>query len=675
MNTLRIRVLSAILAASAGCAAQAASFEGVLATGIGGSLQSGNRAKYQADSQHRKLGYGGIEELRLTRELANGAILTFDGKLMAGDGDYLFDVRLKKDEVGHLKLGYEQFRVWYDGAGGYFPATNTLFRLYDEAMHVDRSKFWFEAASNRPGKLSLKLRYEHSERTGEKGSTVQADYNVPIFSTRSIVPTFLGLDEKRDTVTIDLAHANDTTRWGAGGRYTSIELSNTRNSRRQPGLAADRIVTTRDNTKTDLVSAHAYAEHKVNEKLTVSTGGIVTSLDANLDGTRIYGQSYDPVYDPAYLRRQQRDEGYARLSGESEMKQYVFNANVLYKPAKNWIVRPTFRVEAQRTESMAHFLETIVQANGSMLEEDVETMSDKKWVELTEAIEVRYTGVENMTHSFKAEWLQASGDLEEERLLEHTGATTIDRATDMTRRTQKYAYTANWYARPGLTLAAQYYYKVRVNDNDAVRDSTVSTSDRYPAYITDQDFETNDFNVRLSWRPAGKFSSVTRYDYQRSTILSQEAGLGPVQSAKNTSHIVAQNFTVTPHPRVYVTAGATLTYDQIATPAIDTAIVRNGDNNYTTGNLMVGVAASDRDDLVFNATYFSADNFFDNSAVTLPYGSDETQRVAAVTWTHRRSENLVYTFRYSYYDYKDRAAGTTRDYEAHQLYGKVQYRF
>lgn len=675
MKTLRFCALSAALAASPWIPAPAASVEGVITSGFGASLQSGNRAKYQADSQHRKGGYGGIEELRLSTELKNGALLTFDGKLIVGDADYRFDVRLKKDEVGHVAAGFKQYRIWQDASGGYFPATDTLFRLYDEDVYVDRSTFWFEAASYRPGKISVKLRYEHQERTGTKGSTVQGDVNLPVYSTRSFVPTFLGLDEKRDVVTLDFGKADETFTWAAGGRYDRIELNNTRNSRRQPDLAADRIVTTRDETVTDLFSVHGYAEKKFSEKTTFSTGGIITTLDSILDGSRIYGQSYDPVYDPAYLRRQQRDEGYATLGGDAEMKQYVFNANLVHRPAKNWMVRPTLRVEAVRTESMAHFLETIVQSNGSMLEEDVETDSDKKWVEVTEALEVRYTGVENMTHSFKAEWSQADGELEEERVLEHTGAATLDRDTEMTRSTQKYSYTTNWYARPGLTLAGQYYYKVRVNDHDAVRDSTVSTSDRYPAYITDQDFETNDFNVRLSWRPTGKLNSVTRYDYQRSTILSQEAGLGPVESSRYTSHILSQSLTFTPHARIYITASGNLTYDQVGTPAIDTQIVKNGDNNYATASLSTGWAASEKDDLFLDYTHLRADNVIDNSAVTLPYGADETQNTASLTWTHRRNENLVYTFRYSYFDYTDRAAGTSRDYEAHQLYGKVQYRF
>lgn len=676
MNTLRsCAALSAALAACVWTPGRAASIEGTFTSGFGGSLQSGHRAKYQADSAHRKGGFGGIEELHITSELESGAVFTLDTRLLAGDGDYRIDLRLKKEEVGHLAAGFREFRTWYDGAGGFFPASSTLYRLYDEDMFVDRRTFWFEAASYRPGKLSVKLRYEHEERTGNKDSTTQGDVNLPVYSTRSFVPAFLGLDEKRDIVTLDFGKTNESFRWAAGGRFDRIELGNTRNLRRQPDLAADRIVTSRDDTVTDLFSLHAYAEKKFGPKTVFSTGGIVTTLDSVLAGSRIYGQSYDPVYDPAYLRRQQRDEGYATLGGDAEMKQYVFNANLVHRPVKHWMLRSSLRVETVRTETMARFLETIVQANGSMLEEDVETASDKKWAEITEAFEARYTGIENMTHSFKAEWLQADGDLEEERLLEHTGDVTIDRDTGLTRRTQKYAYTANWYARPGLTFAAQYYYKVRVNDHDAVRDSTVSLSDRYPAYITDQDFETNDFNLRVSWRPTARISSVTRYDYQRSTVLSQEAELGPVESSRYTSHILSQNLTFTPHPRLYVTAGGNLTFDQVSTPAVDTEIVKNGDSNYLNASLGAGWAASEKDDLHFDHSYFRADNVIDNSAVSMPYGADETRRVSTLTWTHRRHDHLVYTLRYSYYDYTDQAARGTRDYEAHLIYGRVQYRF
>ncbi|HEY0946374.1 MAG TPA: hypothetical protein VGD81_13945 [Opitutaceae bacterium] len=678
MNPFRTCALAAALAAPALGFSQTspATIEGVFAVGGGGFLQSGNRANFQSDLQHRKDGFGGIEEFRLTKELSKDTIFTLDARALYGDEDYLFDARIVKEEVGYLTFGYQQFRVWYDGTGGYFPPTNTIIHLNNEDLYVDRGSFWFEAATTRADRPNLKIRYEHQFREGKKGSTIQGDYNVPVFGTRSFVPSLYKLDETRDIVTVDLSREAEDYQWVVGARYDRSELDNQRRTNRQPGAAADRKVTSKDQTVTDMFSAHAYTERKFGEKFTFSTGGMITTLDTNLEGSRIYGQGYDPVYDPAYFRRQQRDEGFYDLGGGSQMKQYVFNANLVYQPAKHWTIRPALRFESTRTDTLAHFIETNVGAGPAFVSvgEELEADSDKDWTEFTESVEVRYTGIANWTHSLKAEWLQGDGELSEE-IAEHTGVIDLDRDTDITRLTQKYAYTANWYARPGLSLAGQYYYKVRVNDNDNVRDSTVSTADRYPAYITDQDFETHDFNVRLSWRPASLVSLVTRYDYQNSTILSQEAGLGPVESSDYTSHIIAQSVTVNPIPRLYVTASANVTFDQVATPAIDTGIVKNGDNNYFNASLGAGYALSDRDDLYADYYRYQADNYINNSAVSMPYGADEEQDVATLTWVRRQSEHLIYTFKYTYANFTDRAAGGSRDYEAHGLYGKVQYRF
>src|SRR5690606_28160092 len=139
---------------------------------------------------------------------------------------------------------------------------------------------------------------------------------------------------------------------------------------------------------------------------------------------------------------------------------------------------------------------------------------------------VRYTGAEDWTHSVRAEWAQGDGELMEELVEVHTGAIDLDRDTELDRAMQRYTYTANWYARPGLTFAAQAYYRLRINDFDNIRDSTPGPGggDRYPAYIIGQDFETTDFNIRMTWRPDPSLTLVTRYDRQSNSVTTTEAG-------------------------------------------------------------------------------------------------------------------------------------------------------
>ncbi|MEO5959636.1 MAG: hypothetical protein ABIR80_10995, partial [Opitutaceae bacterium] len=496
------------------------------------------------------------------------------------------------------------------------------------------------------------------------------------YATRNLVPTFYDFDEVTQIFTFDVG--NDTkedVKWKVGARYSKTQLNNSRNSRRRPFETADRIVTTKDETKNDLFAAHGFYERKVNEKLTVSAGGLIADLDANIAGSRIYGQTYDPVFDPAYLRRQQRDEGFYNLTGNAELKQTVLNLNAVYLPKKNWLIRPSIRFENMHQETISEFMETNIGAGPAFaaIVEEVEGEQKKKWNEFSEAVEVRYTGRKDWTFSAEGAWVQGEGNVEEERIL-HTGVFTIDRDNENTRTSQKYSAKANWYAKPGLTFAAQYYYKVNVNDYDAVRDNTPpATADRYPAYITDQDFSTHDFNIRVSWRPASLLSLVTRYDFQRSRITSQEAGLAKVGSSKLTSHILSESATWSPTNRLYVTANVNVTWDQLETPAY--RFVLNSDNNYVNGSVGGGYALAKLDDLYFDYSFFRAKNFDDNSALSLPYGVDQKQQGAYLTWVRRQSDRLIYTVKYGYVTNRDATAGGRNDFHAHVIYAKVQYNF
>lgn len=676
MQRFRFHALWASLLLPAALIAADVTTEGTLALGGGGAFLDGDRPSFQRITQHKKDGFGGVEEFRLTRETRE-TLFKLETRLLPGDDDYRIALRFEKPEKFYIDGGFEQYRVWYDGSGGYFRPTGTSFTLFGEDLSLKRTKLWLELGAYTANQTLLRFRYERRTREGTKSTTHWADTNlVGTFGTRNIVPGFYDLDEVTNIFSADIG--NDTAenvKWNVGARYAETELDNKRNVRRRPFETADRIVTQKDQTKTDLFAAHGFYERTVNEKLTVSAGGLITNLDTNLGGSRIYGQSYDPVFDPAYLRRQQRDEGYYHLTGEAEMKQTVLNLNAVYVPRKNWSVRPSIRFENLHQETMSEFIETNIGAGPAFaaIVEEVEGEQKKKWNEFAESVEVRYTGKPDWTFSGEGEWVQGEGDLEEERIL-HTGVFTVDRDSDYDRTSQKYSAKANWYPKPGLNFAAQYYYKVNVNDYDAKRDNTPpGTSDRYPAYITDQDFETHDFNIRASWRPVSLLSFVTRYDYQRSTITSNEAGLAKVESSEMTSHILSESITWSPSARLFLNANVNLTWDQLATPAY--SFVLNSDNNYVNGSIGGGYALAKQDDLYLDYAFFRAKNFVDNSALSLPYGADQKTQAAYLTWVRRQSEHLIYTVKYGYVTNRDGTWAGLNDFDAHVIYAKVQYHF
>jgi hypothetical protein len=676
MQSSRSCGLWALLLTPGALLAQTVATEGTIGIAAGGTLLDGDRPAFQRIMQQKKDGYGGIEEFRFTRETKE-SVFRFDARLLPGNDHYQLAGRFEVTDRYYIDAGYEQFRVWYDGSGGFFRPTQTGFTLYDEALSLTRTKLWAEAGFFTANKTLFRLRYERRMRDGTKDSTSWGDSNlVGEFGTRSVVPSFYDLDETTDVFTFDVGNdQQEGTKWGVGARYSETKLDNKRNMRRRPFEAADRIVTQKDETKNDLFAVNGFYLRQINEQLTVSAGALRTKLDTNIAGSRIYGQTYDPVFDPAYVRRQQRDEGFFDLHGDAQLKQTVLNLNAVYVPRKNWSVRPSLRFENLHQEAISEFEETNIGAGPAFaaIIEGVEADHKKKWDEFAEALEVRYTGQPDWTFSGKGEWVQGNGTLEEERML-HTGVLTIDRDTEYDRTTQKYSFTSNWYPRPGLTFAAQYYYKTNTNEYDAIRDNTPpGTADRYPAYITDQDFRTHDFNVRLSWRPLSLLGLVTRYDHQQSKITSNEAGLVTTLSSKVISHIISQSVTVSPTSRLYLTGSVNVTYDQMQTPAI--AFVQHADNNYINGSLGGGYAVAKLDDLYLDYSFFRAKNYIDASTLTLPYGVDQKIQAAYLTWVRRQSPHLVYTFKYGYVTNRDGTWVGRDDFDAHVFYAKVQYHF
>ncbi len=655
----------------------------------GYSLQEGDRPGYQKAMQLNKEGFGGIEGLYLTKELNDSTTLVLQARALAGNNDYLFDLAITKVDVGFLKFGYKEFRVWYDGSGGYLPSTNFYKQIYDEEFAVDRSNLWFEAGYTPEDMPNFNLRYDFFTRKGTKDSLAWGDTGLAVNAAniRGLLSSFWTIDEKRHQLKAEVTKTGEKAGWALGVRLDKGDYTNTRNENRRAGEAKfDRKVTQKEGQDYDLFQIRGAYENQIHEKLMVTTAVARTTIDTILSGSRIYGQDYDPVYDPAYLNRQQRDEGFLHMHGKSEMEQTVGTLSARYEPRETLVIVPSFRFESIDWSNRVDFEETNFGAAPANLPtiEEVEADSEKDWQVVAASLEGRYTGVKNVSLNLKGEWTQSEGDLTEERIVEPGTSlqrTTIDRDTHFERNSQKYAATANWYARPGTTIALQYYYKVRTNDYRAVRDNTVSSADRYPAYIANQDFETNDFNVRLSTKLGTGLRSVTRYDYQHSTIRTQDVGLAFGESANLTTHVVSETVSWNPASRWYLQLSANLVWDTLHTPAVDLTgaaggLVKNSDANYTAYTLGSGYAIDDQSDLYVDYSHLqSRDSYVDNSARTVAYGSEAKTQIASVMWTRKMNRRTSVSFKYTYAKNEDVPSGGYANYEAHLFYGKLQYRF
>jgi len=366
------------------------------------------------------------------------------------------------------------------------------------------------------------------------------------------------------------------------------------------------------------------------------------------------------------------------------MKQYVANLNLMVTPLDNFTIVPSLRVEKNDVTGVASFVDTNVGAAPALppLTLELFNTADSGFLEVTGSLEARYTGLRNWSLYARGEWSESDGNQTENATEVVSGAVNLFRDTDWRRFNQKYVVGANWYPHSRLNFGAQYYHKIHDYDYDHLLDSTPNAppaADRYPAFLTDQNFKTDDMNVRATWRPFNTLTLVTRYDFQLSTVETRADFLNNQQSAEITSHIISQSISWTPLARLYFEASASYALDGTDTPAPEVLgtnqVVLNAANDYWNASCLVGYALDDKTDLQAQYFYYRANNYVDNSAYSQPYGAGAEEHGVTASIARQLGKAVRASLKYGFFRNRDESSGGHNDYDAHLVLASLQYRF
>lgn len=645
---------------------------------VGGNLVHGDKAAFQQRTQTPRDAFGGISDFHYELDVGKQGLFEVDGRGIYDD-NYSIGIKYTDPSLFYVEAGFEHYNNYYDGSGGYWPVNGQFFRLFDEEMIVERGKIFFEAGLTLENKPQVRVRYSYDYRDGEKNSTSWGDTSqtgvAAPFNTKKLVPSFLRLDENRHSIGIDASHTIQSTMVGLGGRAEFSSYDNGRYLRRNPGEPNDRFITHREGQDTDLYHAHAWTDTDLNTQWKLTTGYSFTRLDADISGSRFYGRDYDDVYDPI---RQQRDHGFLNLIGASQLDQHVATISAMYRPTDHITIVPALRVEDFDQTGHTEFRDTETGAGAAprpITAEDIRNTRERGFLDLSESIEARYTGVTNWLFYVRGEWLQGDGTLNErETFVEDATTAVITRDTDSSRFTQKYIVGATWYPHRKLNAAVQYYHKTRENEFEH---TVANTEGLYPGFIRDQDFKTDDANIRVTWRPLNNLTFVSRYDFQMSDITSQMGALAEVRSAESTRHIITEAVTWSPISRMYIQASGSYTYDQLETPAnFIVPRVQVSENDYYTASGTIGFALTDKADLTANYNFYFADNY-DTSIVPtgVPYGAGLEEHSVGGSLLYRFSKRMHLVTRYAFITSHDETSGGNNDFDAHLLATTLRLRF
>ncbi len=385
-------------------------------------------------------------------------------------------------------------------------------------------------------------------------------------------------------------------------------------------------------------------------------GYLFTTLDTDVDGTL-----HDTVN---------------AINGGSQFGQHVANCSFWWNPIDDLVVVPSVRSEWQNIN--AH-------TSGPGAANSTSGVQDSgiDVFETTEELELRYSGLSNVVLYARGEWTQSDKDL----VIFEGGRNT--RWSDIDTDVSKYVVGANYYPMGGLSLSAQYYFRMLDQDfRDSYDDLTNPALD---GQLFGHAMDTHNANIRVTWRALPCLTFVTRYDYQKATIeneafwdlanVNNPGVTDPIDAAEITRHILSESVTWNATERLYVQGSFSWVSSETDTPAdsgvnaVDELFVPDWDNDYIVVSLNSGYAVAKNTNLIFGCSYYGADNYLDNSSVAVPYGTDSDEYALTLTLVQQINPNLVWNMRYGYFKGEDDAAGGFNDYEAHMISTGLQVRF
>jgi hypothetical protein len=593
--------------------------------------------------------YGGIDSFRF-QQMMDDATFTVDGHALFGLEDYELEIDCIKDGIGFIRGGYREFRTWYDPSGGWAPGLATPagwddpISPDDDALELDRGSVWFEAGLRIEDLPSVTLGYEHRWRDGEKDSTIWS-------GSRGIYgdPAYYKIDETSDIFWVDVEHAVKDTDLALNLRYQTDENDDSRHL--ADGTEDARVV-----YESDMFSSSLSSQTRFNQRMLFSLGYMFTTLDTDIDGSF---DDHDPVA--------------GALTGGGQVSQHVANAGFWWNPTDDFIVSPSLRMEWQD-----------INAEGSQPGAGADGFQDSgiEFFEATEMLEMRYTGIPDLLLHASAEWNQ--GDKDQAIFEEGRGTRWADVDTDKA----KYTLGANYYIKTGLALSAQYYYRNLEQDFDNRYGPTGSTSNMLDGQLKNYSSDTHDVNLRLTWRAMPGLTFVTRYDCQQLTIENtafwDNDAISPtrsIDSGEITRHILSESVTWNVTEPLYLRSSVHWVSSETDTPAdsgvngVDSRFVPDWDNDYLTASLSAGYALGRKTDLLFNYSYYNADNFLGGGGVATPIGTVSDEHALTIAMIRRINDNMLWTARYGCYRGDDDAAGGYNDYEAHMVSTGFRYQF
>jgi len=636
--------------------------------GVGGAFVSGDNGAMMRRTQTNGDFYGGIDGLQFSKALDKTTTLSLDGHALPGLEDYLFNLDLQKADIGYVKVGFKQYRTWYDGDSGFLTGQQFSAPAWGDELYVDRGEISFEAGLRMENLPEITFSYKHDYRDGSKDSLAWGS-GIPsnIANVYKLMPAVWNLDEKSDTFELGVEHTIGITDLGMGVTYEHASYSNSRTN--SNGYAttvtsppttnsnAFRYATQTDDYTMDLFAGNIHSTTRFSDKLWVSGGFAYNSVNTDTNGG---SRSFTYPYSVAGGARP--DSFYTNMLGGGEVEQIIGNLNVMWVPLPDLTVTPSGRFEHENQSGWNQITSYNLDANRNIINVTHPVYATDSGADtVTGALDLRYNGIPDWVFFAKGQWQNEQEDV----YLNNADPTIPDWMSNKIRiDEQEYTVGANWYPMSGLSFSLQGEHANREQNLDPNAYNGPGGSQSLQPIMVGHDTIMDDVNLRATWRPLNNLSLVTRYDYCNTQFKNQgitwsgtpamlTSGssfiLPEVSSGNTVSNILSECITWNPMSRLYLQLSTSWVWSHTST---EVWVVGSPDNDYFSGSLTAGYAIDDKTDITGSITYYGATNYMAAAptvaapAAAMGYGFNTQEYDANLTLRRKLSENMVWTLRY-----------------------------
>jgi len=635
---------------------------------------TGDGAAFQSRAAQSQNGGVGIEDFHYSQDLSKDLTVTSDAHAMTGIDDYLASLSFVKNEVGKFDIGYKNFTTFYDGVGGFFPATNYLSTLSQEVLKLKRAKFWVDATIALPNMPVFTIKYTNELRNGQKDSTIWGSTDntgVPyalaplvISDIRKGVAAWYDIGERHENIEASVKHTvknvtasvtyfHDTTNnldtrfftnfpgevipWSIQSLSTSAaniakskapytSLGNEADVYETDGMATTTNgvnglveVALRDNLK--LVATGSY--QKVNNDIT-GNRPLVTSTPSAVGTVLVTTTSWNNLTGLASV-----EEANGGLSLNWNATQDLFlklgvKAGDEYMHSNN-----AYNVTAAALNTATGVVTTTITPRVGY--------EKRHNNQNTPVAELRYTGIKNV--SFYAYGSKRTDTGLEKNCASYNPLTATQSTLGNNNTSDdKLDYTvgANWRVSNALTLRGEYFdkhHKVGYVGFDSLTLNLDPThSDVGDNYLYDT--TTKGFKLSAILKPVETMAFTTRFIDQR--VTADVTGYLPTfpanPSCDSKNYSINETIDFNPSKLVYAQASVNLVFGTISTlypnqgtyvPATSTTNaynlnneIQNSNNNYVTYTMLVGFVADKHTDIQLQYIDYRAN---DGNAFLMPY--------------------------------------------------------